>query len=425
MPFAYSSDRLFCEEVALRSLAEQFGTPLYVYSRQAIVENCRVLDEAFGGLPHFISYAIKANNNPHILKVIAEQGLGADAGSKGELFLALHAGFPASSVSFSGVGKREDEIAYGLENGIRAFHVESEEELDRLAALAERSGTTANIFLRVNLDIDGGTHDYISTSRKHNKFGISAGTVAQVLKRAQQCSRITIRGIHSHIGSQITNVESFVAAAQALRSLVDDLRSQHIPVDEIDFGGGFGIQYHGVLVHPQLPYEKPEAKHISPASVIRTVLPPLRESGCRISIQPGRSIVGNAGVLLTTVLYRKETEEKTFVIVDAGMNDLIRPSLYQAHHQIVPVELRNARFENVDVVGPCCESGDFFAHERALPHVERNDVLALLCAGAYGFALSSNYNARLRPAEVLVDGKSVVLIREREHLESFIQGRST
>ncbi len=412
--FSYKDNQLYCEDVLLSSLGEQFGTPLYIYSKRAIEENCAAIENAFDGADHLTTYAIKANGNVQILKLIAAQGLGADVGSRGELFLALKAGFAPDNISFSGVGKRDDEIEDALDQDILAFNVESEQEIEVINSIAHRRGLKARILLRLNLDIDANTHAYISTGKKENKFGVPAAKAGEILQKSQQLSHIDIRGIHSHIGSQITSPDAFIAAATALRDIVIELRSRQIPVHDLDFGGGFGVQYHGVMVNSQLPYEKPETKSPDGGSFLKAVLPILKETGCNISIQPGRSIIANAGVLLTKVLYRKVSGEKTFVIVDGGMNDLIRPSLYQAHHQIVPTELKNAKFESVDVVGPCCESGDFFATERALPQVGRGDNLAILCAGAYGFVLSSNYNARLRPAEVLVDGDQSTLIRERE-----------
>lgn len=420
-PFAYRQDRLYCEELSLEAIAEQFGTPLYVYSKKAIGENYRSIEDAFGGAPHLSTYAAKANSNMHLLTLIAGLGCGADVGSAGELFLALKAGFPPEKISFSGVGKRDDEIEFAVRNDVHAFNAESRGELDAINTIAGRLGRRARILIRLNLDIDAGTHAYISTSQKHNKFGISALDAVEVFRYAQTLRHLEVRGIHSHLGSQILNVEIFVKAAKALASLVADLRAHDIPVTEIDFGGGFGVQYHGVLAHPDLPHEKPETTGMPAATVIRAVLPVLGSTGCNITIQPGRSLVANAGVFLASVLYIKRQGEKAFVIVDGGMNDLIRPSLYHAHHQIVPVVLTNAAFEPVDVVGPCCESGDFFALGRMLPQVERGNLLALMCAGAYGFALSSNYNARLRPAEVLVDGSSSACIREREQLDRLLQ----
>lgn len=415
--FRYQNHELCCEDTRLADLIATFGSPLYVYSRKAIIENCSAIEAAFEGHPHRTTYAVKANANVHLLRLIAEQDLGADVGSKGELFLALNAGFSPDSISFSGVGKRDDEIEYALAEDIYAFNVESKQELEVINTIASRLGKTARILLRLNLDIDAGTHAYISTGQKHNKFGISSRKAVEVLRWAQNLQSVEIRGIHSHIGSQILSQRAFVEAAHALERVVGELRSNNIPVHEVDFGGGFGIRYHGVLTHPRLPAETPESESVPVAEFVRTVLPVLRKTGCAVAIQPGRSIVGDAGALLTTVLYRKEQEGKNFVIIDGGMNDLIRPSLYQAHHQIVPVQLSNTIVEQADVVGPCCESGDFFAQDRLLPSVSRGDVLAVLCAGAYGYVLSSNYNSRLRPAEVLVDGSRITLIRRRETLE--------
>ncbi len=417
--FRYVDGLLHCESLSLAELSKQYGSPLYVYSKKAIVENCRAIEAAFGGQPHLTTYAVKACSNLHVLRCIAEQGLGADVGSKGELFLALKAGFPPEKISLSGVGKRDDEIEYALEQNILALNVESEQEIEVIQSIARRMDRRARILLRLNLDIDAGTHAYISTSKKQNKFGVGSGRAVQVLKRAQQFSHIEIRGIHSHIGSQITNLGAFVSAAEALARVVNTLRKSGIPVHDLDFGGGYGVQYHGVVNHPNIPDDEPENGTVMTAEFIEAVLPILLQTGCNLAIQPGRSVVAQAGVLVTNVLYRKE-EEKTFIIVDAGMNDLIRPSLYQAYHQIVPVVASKRPFEQVDVVGPCCESGDFFAQDRTLPRMERADALAVLCAGAYGFVLSSNYNARLRPAEVLVDGEASTLIRERETLEDVL-----
>ncbi len=415
--FDYKGDDLYCEDLPLRELASQFGTPLYVYSRKAIVDRCREIESAFGGEEHETSYAVKANSNRTLLQVIAGEGLGADVNSRGELYLALKAGFPAHRITFSGVGKRDDELLYALEQGIRALNVESEEELTVLNDLAGSRGTIARIFTRVYLNIDAGGHAYVSTSLKQNKFGMSLDDAARLLKAARSLPHIEIRGVHSHIGSQILKPEPFVAAAEMLARFVTDLRKGGVPVHEIDFGGGYGVQYHGVVDHPSLPKDTADAGGMTAGDLVRTVVPVLRQTGCRISIQPGRSIVAQAGVLLTNVIYRKMTEAKTFIIVDSGMNDLIRPSLYNAYHQIVPLRLNGAHGETVDVVGPLCETGDFLARERVLPVVHRGDGLAVTGAGAYGYVLASNYNARPRAAEVLVDGATSSLIRERETIE--------
>ena len=415
--FRFQDTRLTAESVALHDVARECGTPLYVYSRRSIIDHCRHIEKAFDGYNHVTCYAVKANSNRSLLRLIGEEGLGADVASRGELYLTLAAGFPPQKTTFSGVGKRDDEIRYALEQDIFAFNVESTEEIEVLNRIAGETDKTARILLRVNLDIDPGGHAYVSTSLKQNKFGIPRRHALAVLTRAKSLPHIEVRGIHSHIGSQITEAETFIAAARALLDLVRDLRYENIPVHDVDFGGGFGVQYRGYVRHPQLPDEQPEELNLSAATLIKTVIPLLKETGCRISIQPGRSIVAHAGVLLVKVLYRKETDDKVFVVVDGGMNDLIRPSLYQAYHQIIPLELDGGLHEKVDVVGPLCESGDFFAIDRPLPRVERGDYLALMCAGAYGYVLSSNYNARPRPAEVLIDGDSWSVIRDRESIE--------
>jgi diaminopimelate decarboxylase len=363
---------------------------------------------------------VKANANLALLRLIADQGLGADIGSKGELYLALKAGFAPERITFSGVGKQDDEIEYALASNIRAFNVESAQEIEVINQIAARSGRRARILLRLNLDIDAGGHAYVSTSKKQNKFGVPHGKAEEILRYATTLARIDIRGIHSHIGSQITSVATFLAAAHSLAGLVNELRKSGLPVEELDFGGGYGIRYHGYLAHPELPEERREGGTLSGAAIVREIVPVLRQTNCALAIQPGRSVVAEAGALLVRVLYRKETGEKTFIIVDGGMNDLIRPSLYHAHHQIVPLTLRNAAHEQVDVVGPVCESGDFFARDRLLPRADRGEYLGIMCAGAYGYVIASNYNARLRPAEVLIDGQSWSVIRERESLEDLL-----
>jgi diaminopimelate decarboxylase len=415
--FVYGDNDLMAENLRLRDIAGQFGTPLYVYSKRSLVDHCRHMEQAFAGQEHRTCYAAKANSNRSLLKIIADEGLGADVGSVGELYLALAAGFPPDKITFSGVGKRDDEIEFALQNDIFAFNVESSGEIEVLNQLAGQMGTMARILLRVNLDVAAGGHAYVSTSLKQNKFGVGQHHAAEILKWTQTLPHIVVRGIHSHIGSQIVKLETFNSTARTLVMLVEHLRSIDIPVHDLDFGGGFGVQYRGYVAHPHLPVEEPEELNLSASAIVKAVIPVLQGIGCRISIQPGRSIVAHAGVLLTKVLYRKVSDEKTFIIVDGGMNDLIRPSLYQAHHQIVPLHLDGAKHETVDVVGPLCESGDFFALDRRLPYVKRGDYLAVMCAGAYGYVLSSNYNARPHPAEVLVDGSNTTIIRERETIE--------
>jgi len=412
--FHYRDGSLWCDGAEMVQLLREYGSPLYVYSSQAIVESCREIEGACGDLRHCVYYAVKANANREILRLIASQGLGADIGSAGELHLALQAGFKPSSITFSGVGKRDDEIAMAIDTGILAFNIESRQELEVIEQVAAARGAKARILLRVNLDIDAGGHRYISTSLKHNKFGIPWHHAEEELKHAMTLPHIQVGGIHSHIGSQITKRDVFHRAARRIVGLVRELRASGIPMDDMDFGGGFAVRYHGFLQDPALPVESQESEDLTAPEAIRSIVPVLRDAGCRISFQPGRSIIAQAGALAVSVLYRKQMDKKPFVIVDGGMNDLIRPSLYGSHHQIVPLRLKGAPHENVDVVGPVCESGDFFAQDRALPRVERGDSLAILCAGAYGFVLSSNYNARLRVAEVLVEGSAARVVRPRE-----------
>ena len=415
--FAYQHRELLCENLPLQIVAEKYGTPLYVYSRQTILDGCGSIESAFGTRKHLTCYAVKANANSSILKLLAAKGLGADVGSKGELYLSLRAGFRPEAISFSGVGKRDDEIEYALANGVHGFNVESVQEIEVINEIARRLGKRGGILLRVNLDIDAGGHAYISTSKRQNKFGVPFQHAREVLLAAVALPHIEVLGVHSHIGSQITNIDVFVKAAHSIVRLVAELREAGLAIPELDFGGGYGVQYHGFVHHPGIPAETPERPGHTTAEMLHAVLPILETTGCVLSIQPGRAIVAQAGVLLVRVLYRKETEEKKFIIVDGGMNDLLRPSLYHAHHQIVPIKLQDVPNEIVDVVGPVCESGDFFAQGRLLQRVDRGDLLALMTAGAYGYVLSSNYNARLRPAEVLVDGNSHTLIREREVLD--------
>lgn len=416
--FGYRDNILMGEGVPLADVAHRFSTPLYVYSKASIIDHCRHLEKAFGTHEHLTCYAVKANSNREILKIIAAEGLGADVASRGELHLALEAGFEPGKITFSGVGKRDDEIEYALASAIHAFNVESTEELEVISRIAVRMGRTARVLLRVNLDIDAGVHAYVATSLKHTKFGIPWRKAAEVLMWARSLPAVEVRGIHSHLGSQIVKAETFLAAARALVDLVHELRSSGILIEDLDFGGGFGVQYRGFVKHPGIPAEEPEEMNLSASSLVKAVVPLLQKTGCRIAIQPGRSIIAHPGALLVRVLFRKVTEEKTFVVVDGGMNDLLRPSLYKSYHQIVPLRVNGEDAELVDVVGPLCESGDFLALDRCLPRVKRGDLLAVMCAGAYGFVLSSNYNARPRPAEVLIDGDTYSVIRERETVES-------
>jgi diaminopimelate decarboxylase len=416
--FRYKQNELWCEETDLKRIAEQCGTPVYVYSKRSIIDHCRHIEKAFGGIDHLSCYAVKANANKEILQVLSAEGIGADAGSIGEMQLALNAGFPAEKITFSGVGKRDDEIEFALVNNIMSLNVESAEEIEIVNTIAAKRKSKARILLRINFDIESGTHPYITTGKRHNKFGVHRADAITILKRAATLSHVEVVGIHSHIGSQITSADTFVTAAKEMNKYVEEMKHQGITIHQLNFGGGFGVQYKDYLSHPLLPPEEDHAESgLATVAILNAVLPVLKESKCKILIQPGRSLVAHAGILLTKVLYMKNTREKTFVIVDAGMNDLIRPSLYQSYHQIAPLTLSERQHKVVDVVGPLCESGDFLALDRKLPDIERSEYLAVMCAGAYGYVLSSNYNGRPRPAEVMVDGSSFEVIRKRESIQ--------
>ena len=418
--FRYQEQELYCEDVPLSELVEEFGTPLYVYSRNRMIENFRTLEAPLAGTEHTLCYALKANANPALLKILAQEGAGADVVSAGELYFALKAGFAPEKITFAGVGKRDDEIEYALNNDIFSINAESSQELQIISLVAMRLGKKARISLRVNPDIDAQSHPYITTGLKQNKFGIPAEEALKLFQYAGSLSHLEVIGVHAHIGSQITKVEPFIEAAKFLAGLVKSLREAGLPINHIDFGGGFGVQYINALACEGLPLE-PEGVSVPPLNLfIEGVLPVLKETGCSLWFEPGRSIVANAGALLTKVLYTKENGLKKFVVVDAGMNDLLRPSLYNAYHQIVPLKLQTYEHERVDVVGPICETGDFLARDRSLNKSKRDDVLAVMTAGAYGFSLASNYNGRLRPAEVLVNGEKVRVVRERQTFDQLL-----
>ena len=415
--FRYQDNELYCEGVPLHELPEEFGTPLYVYSKSQIVQNYRAIEEPLKDLDHVVCYALKANANPSLLKILAQEGAGADVVSGGELYLALKAGFHPSKITFAGVGKREDEIEYALKSNIFTINAESSQELQIISLVALRLGTKARVTLRINPDIDAQSHPYITTGLKQNKFGIPSEEAESVFKFAATLPNLETMGVHAHIGSQITKIEPFVEAANFLTRFVKSLREAGMAINHIDFGGGFGVQYLNVLTHEALPVE-PDNAIVPPLhQYMEALVPVLREAECSVWFEPGRSIVANAGVLLTKVLYTKQNGAKKFAITDAGMNDLIRPSLYGAYHQIVPLKLDTYEQEHADVVGPICETGDFLARDRNLPKSKRDDYLAVMTTGAYGFSLASNYNARPRPAEILVNGDRVRVIRERQTIE--------
>lgn len=417
--FHYKDQELFCEDVPVTELAEEFGTPLYVYSKRSIVENFRPLRDSLQGNDAVVCYAMKANANLQILEMLAVEGAGADVVSAGELHLALKAGFQPEKIVFAGVGKREDEIEYALNQGIHSFNVESVQELQAISRASLRLEKKARISLRINPDIDAESHPYISTGLKHSKFGIESGRAVEAFQAAATFPNLEVIGIHTHIGSQITKIEPYVATANFIVALIAKLRGLGINLSHIDFGGGFGVNYANAIHHEAIGQNGNEIVP-APTEVLAAVGPILRQSGCSLWIEPGRCIVADAGILLTKVLYTKENGTKKFVIVDAGMNDLLRPSLYNAYHQIVPAKIVTYEHEFVDVVGPVCETGDFFARERKLPKVKPNEYLSIMTVGAYGFVNASNYNGRPRPAEILVNGEKVRIIRAREtfaHLE--------
>ena len=412
-PFVYRHSELSCERVSLRALAAATGTPAYVYSKAALLEGYRAYDRAFAEVPHIVCYSVKANSNLAVLGVLGKAGAGADIVSGGELFRALRAGIPTDRIIFSGVGKTPDEMRAALEVGILLFNVESLSELRALDAVARELGVKAPVALRVNPDVNPQTHAYIATGLRTSKFGIPYDLALEAYEEAAGLKGVEVVGADMHIGSQLTKAAPFADAVARIASLVKTLRERAIEIRLVDVGGGLGIRYRA---------ETPPT-HQEYATVL---LPALRELGVTVLLEPGRSIVGNAGLLLTRVLYRKDTGEKKFVIIDAAMNDLIRPPLYDAYHEIRPVnEARlGGPVETVDVVGPVCESGDFVAKDRELVQAQEGDLLAIMSAGAYGFAMSSNYNTRLRAVEVLVDGDSYTIVRRRETYEDLVAGET-
>jgi diaminopimelate decarboxylase len=409
--FEYRNHQLQCEGIPIEQIAEKVGTPFYLYSYHTLVRHFTVFDEAFKGIPHLICYSAKANSNLSLLRLFVNLGGGVDIVSGGELYRALKGGANPQKIVFSGVGKREDEIEYALKTGILMFNVESSQELQAINEVAGRIGKKAAIAIRVNPDIDPKTHPYISTGLKQNKFGIDILRAPMAYRLASQLPNLKIVGIDCHIGSQLVEVEPVIEALKKLKQLVEDLRKDGIEIQYLDLGGGLGITY-----------EDEEPPH--PIEYASTILDEIREFGCTLVLEPGRVIVGNAGVLVSKVLYTKENEEKRFVIVDAGMNDLVRPSYYGAYHQILPVK-EEAREEIVaDVVGPICESSDFLAKGRKIPSLRAGELIAVMSAGAYGFCMSSNYNSRPRIAEVLVRDDRMFVIRQRESYEDLIRGEN-
>ena len=414
--FHYQNGKLSCESYPLDKAAERFGTPLYVYSAQTIVDHYGRLNQALHELNHEICYAVKANSNLAVIRLLAEQGSGFDIVSGGELYRVIKAGGEPSKCTFAGVGKSREEIEYALRCEVLSFNIESEAELKVIDGIARSIGKRAPIAIRVNPDVAANTHKYISTGKTENKFGIAVDRVGELYDRTKTMSNIAIRGVQMHIGSQITETRPFVQAIEKMLPLVKKLKSD-CGIEFFSVGGGIGIVYKGSLESgDKVWWKQDEPKHaLTIAEYANAIVPLLKNLSVRVLLEPGRFLVGNAGVLLTRVLYVKKTPLKTFVIVDAGMNDLIRPALYQGYHEIVPLrEPKDRPVGTVDVVGPICESGDFFALDRPLPAVEAGDLLALMSAGAYGFTMASNYNSRPLPAEVLVSGNDAKLVRRRQ-----------
>jgi diaminopimelate decarboxylase len=408
--YSYRDRTLYCEGVALAEIAARAGTPCYVYSASTVLENFRAYDDAFGDLPHTVCYSVKANGNLSVLRLLSSAGAGFDIVSGGELYRVLKAGGDASKIVFSGVGKTAAEIDEALAAGIFAFNCESQPELALLDALAHRRGVTARVALRVNPDVETDTHHYISTGRLVHKFGVDIGEAEAVYECARQHEDLLIEGVSCHIGSQLMDAKPVMEAVDRVLELVDQLQSKGFDIRHVDLGGGLGVAY------------KPDEVPPAIADFVAELRKRVAGRGLRVILEPGRSIVGPAGVLLTKALYRKKNEEKEFVVVDAAMNDLIRPALYDAYHDILPLRQRGGKVTRMDVVGPVCETGDFLARDREMPEVLPGDVLAVCTAGAYGFAQSSTYNARRRAAEVLVEGDAWRIVRQRETYEDLIRG---
>ena len=411
--FEYRQGELYCEHVPVSRIAKQVGTPCYIYSHATLIRHIRAYDSAFKNIPHLIAFAMKANSNLAILRLMAKEGSGVDIVSGGELFRALKASVPPSKIVFAGVGKNADEIRDALKAGILMFNVESSAEMHGLNDVAASLGKTAPVALRINPDIDPKTHPYISTGLKKSKFGIAADRALDEFRVASTLSHVQVVGVHAHIGSQLTEVTPFVESLKKVLGLVDTLKAQGITIRYLNIGGGLGITYSDEK--PPLPQELADA-----------VSPLVKGLALTLVMEPGRVIVGNAGILVTKALYEKIGESKRFIIVDAAMNDLIRPSLYNAYHDIRPVSeaLLHRPKHAVDVVGPVCESGDFLAKDRSLPEVKPGDLLAVMSAGAYGFVMASNYNSRPRVPEVLVKDGEVHVIRERESYEDLVRGET-
>lgn len=405
----YRRDRLWLEEVPLEDVLRDVGSPAYVYSKARILENFQRYDEGFTTLTHQVMFAVKANSNGALIHLLANAGAGADIVSAGELFRARKAGVPPEKIVFSGVGKRPDEITMALEAGILMFNVESIEELQAIDRAAAALHKAAPVAIRVNPDVDAMTHDHITTGKKENKFGIPLNKALPVFRLAAKLPRINLQGIHAHIGSQILSTKPYVETLKRVLKMVDTLEEEGITLRYLDLGGGLGVRY---------KQEDP----IAPKQLAKDLASVIRGRHITLLLEPGRYLVADAGFLLTKVLYRKDSGSKHFVVVDAAMNDLARPALYDAYHGVYPIQLRKGKRVTADIVGPVCESGDYLARERSIALPEQGDSIAIATAGAYGFAMGSQYNSRPRPVEVLVDGKKWSIIRDRETLEDLVRG---
>jgi len=428
--FRYRDGHLYCEDVDLARVAEELGTPTYVYSAGTILDHYARLHTALQSLDHLICYAVKANSNRAILKLLADAGAGFDIVSGGELYRVLAAGGDPAKCTFAGVGKSREEIEYALEQRVYSFNVESEAELEHIDRIATAKQTRAPIALRVNPDVDPHTHEYISTGSRENKFGIALDRVAAVYEEAAKMRNVEIVGVQMHIGSQIAEAKPFASAIGKVAPIVRELKAKY-RIKFLSIGGGMGIVYRRALESGSGKWWRDhggESFAFSVRDYADAIVPELRELHLRVLVEPGRFLVGNAGVLLTRVRFIKKSDAKKFAIVDAGMNDLIRPALYHSYHEIVPVKeakTRRSKSENtekIDIVGPVCESGDFFALDREMPELHEGDLLAIMSAGAYGFVMASNYNSRPLPAEALVRGDQLALIRKRQTWEDLVAG---
>ena len=414
--FNYDNNEMMCEDVRVAEIAERIGTPTYIYSKRALLDAFHEFDSAFAGIDHLVCYSMKANSNLNVCKIFYTAGSGVDCNSGGEFFRALKAGVDPHRIIFTGVGKTEEEMRMVLEHNVMMIKVESFEELDVLNKVAGSMKKIAPIGIRVNPDVDAKTHPYISTGLSENKFGIEASQALNAYEHAASLPNLRIVGIDMHIGSQITKVEPFVEACGKMAELAKELKRRGIALQHFDVGGGLGVSYNGSNPGSSSGSDSPTPRHYAEA-----LIPVLKNIGCQILFEPGRFLTASAGILLTKVLYTKQNKKKNFIIVDAAMNDLLRPSLYNAFHEIKPVKKTKNETITADIVGPVCESGDFLAKGREIQTSGRSELLAVMSAGAYGFVMSSNYNSRRRAAEVIVDGDKFFIARERETFDDLVK----